>query len=371
MGGLVARSFLVTYGHIFPTITTFISISTPWGGEKLAELGVKYSPGVIPAWIDMQPDSEFFQNLYSKPLPPHIEHYLFFGHKGNRNILRPNNDKVVTIASQLDERSQKEAKMVYGFHEDHVSILSCDAMLSHYNAILTDLEKKSIDTRQTPGNRLQVHFGYDIPTDQPKPMPTLLLHPHDSNNADTLIMLTTDDSGLIHGPFSPGQYDVSLLTSAFSPEPNFIRTVITPDTTPQLNFILKPTGLLRGYIVKHNQEYIVAGKYLQRDTDIKIKTVTLEGDGVSRTLTPPPHNPYTDGSHDPLVIPLKNEAKSYIEHCMNPEDITTGGIFAFFNLPGGNYTLTIEAEGYHTYTQECTIIPGDYKNTLAIKLEKE
>ena len=47
MGGLVVRSFLVNYGHFFPSITNFFSISTPWGGEELAELGVKYSPAMV------------------------------------------------------------------------------------------------------------------------------------------------------------------------------------------------------------------------------------------------------------------------------------------------------------------------------------
>jgi len=79
MGGLVVRSFLVNHGHYFPLVTNFISISTPWGGEKLAESGVKYSPAVIPAWIDMQSDGEFITSLFKKKMPPGVKHYLFFG----------------------------------------------------------------------------------------------------------------------------------------------------------------------------------------------------------------------------------------------------------------------------------------------------
>jgi hypothetical protein len=112
MGGLVVRSFIVNFGNLFPSITNFISISTPWGGEELAKSGVKYSPAVIPAWRDIQPESEFIKSIYHKSMPATIEHFLFFGHKGNRNLLRPNNDRVVTLASQLDQRSQREAKMI-------------------------------------------------------------------------------------------------------------------------------------------------------------------------------------------------------------------------------------------------------------------
>ena len=89
MGGLVVRSFLVDYGQQFPSITKFISISTPWSGDNLSEYGVKYSPGVIPAWKDMGPQSDFAQSIYRKKLPAAIDYYLFFGHKGNRNPLRP------------------------------------------------------------------------------------------------------------------------------------------------------------------------------------------------------------------------------------------------------------------------------------------
>jgi hypothetical protein len=66
---------------------------------------VKYSPAVLPAWKDMQPGSKFIKSLYLKKMPPTVDHYLLFGHKDNRNLLRPNNDKVVTLASQLDHRA--------------------------------------------------------------------------------------------------------------------------------------------------------------------------------------------------------------------------------------------------------------------------
>jgi uncharacterized alpha/beta hydrolase family protein len=87
MGGLVVRSFIVNFGEFFPYITNFISISTPWGGEEFAKSRVKYSPAVIPVWRDMQPEGEFIQSIFRKKIPPTIEHFLFFGHKGNRNML--------------------------------------------------------------------------------------------------------------------------------------------------------------------------------------------------------------------------------------------------------------------------------------------
>ena len=45
MGGLVARSFIVNYGPQFPYVKLFISLATPWGGDRMAEYGVKQVSG--------------------------------------------------------------------------------------------------------------------------------------------------------------------------------------------------------------------------------------------------------------------------------------------------------------------------------------
>ena len=132
MGGLVVRSFLTDFGNALPFRTEFVSISTPWGGDALAEKGVKYSPAVIPAWKDIQAQGDFIRSLYRKKMPPTVGHYLFFGYRGNRNPIRPNNDAVVTLSSLLDERSQAEAIRIYGFNEDHDSILSSEAVMAQY-----------------------------------------------------------------------------------------------------------------------------------------------------------------------------------------------------------------------------------------------
>lgn len=47
MGGLVVRRFLLDHGEQFPHIGELISLSTPWGGESSATLGVEHSPAVV------------------------------------------------------------------------------------------------------------------------------------------------------------------------------------------------------------------------------------------------------------------------------------------------------------------------------------
>ena len=353
MGGLVVRSFMVNYGRFFPSISCFISISTPWGGEALAETGVKYSPAVVPAWRDMQPGSEFIKSIYRKKMPPAVNHYLFFGHKGNRNILRPNNDKVVTLASQLDQRAQRDAKMIYGYNEDHVSILSSQQVLSQFNAILADRYQKAKATDKISGNRLRVDFTYDFPKELPKPMLTLVLRPADKKKTETLFYISPEDTGREHGPFPPGDYEVSLVAPAFVSEPSSRSIRIEAGTVPRVAFSFKPVGYLRGYVVKQGQRDIQLGESPKPDNEIKIQSIALSGGEVHRTL-----------------IPLQKEG-SYSKYFISARDFSSEGTFFFFGLPAGEYKLTLIAKGYEPYSEICTVIPGQYHNTIIIELEKK
>ncbi len=358
MGGLVVRSFIVNYGQLFPSITNFISISTPWGGEELAEIGVKYSPGVIPAWRDMQPESEFIDSIFRKKIPPAVDYYLFFGHKGNRNILRPNNDNAVTLASQLDQRSQRDAKMIYGFNEDHVSILSSKQAISQYNAILADIYQKSRASDAIPGNRLVVDFSFDFPQELPRPVPALYLRPVDKKGAETWIYLSHEDTGREYGPFPSGKYEVSIIAPAFMPEPASIPISIEEGTIPRVQFSMKPVGYIRGYVAKNEQPYMQAGKDRQPDSDMEIQSITLRGNGIFRTLTPLPEEE-------------RSYSELFPEYYLSETDFTSQGTFFFFGLPAGEYELTINANGYELYSETCNVRPGQYQNTIIIELVKE
>ena len=358
MGGLIVRSFLVNHSFEFPSITRFISISTPWGGEELAELGVKYSPGVVPAWRDMQPESEFIESIFRKKISSGVDYYLFFGHRGNRNILRPNNDRAVTLASQLDQRSQQDAKMIYGFNEDHVSILSSKQVLSQYNAILADTNKTPGDSGKISGNRLYVDFSFDLPENQPRPNSTLFLRPLGEEGTLTWIYLRPEDSGQIFGPFPPGNYAASILAGAFRPEPVSIPVSIEQGDIPRVRFTLKPDGFLRGYVTKRVQSYTQAGEEEQPDAGIEIQSLTLKGDGINRTL-----------------IPLREEKKSYAEllpdYYLAETDFTFQGAFFFFGLPAGDYELSIIAKGYKPYTGNYDVESGQYQNNIRVELQKD
>ena len=354
IGGLVVRSLLVKFGMLSPKITHFISISTPWGGEELAELGVKYSPAVIPAWRDMQRNGAFIESIFQNSMPPSVEHVLFFGHKGNRNPMRPNNDKTVTLASQLDQRAQREAGLIYGFNEDHVSILSSEPVLSQYNAILGAAYAGTKDKTKKPGNGLRVDFSFDAPEGLPWPTPVLLLRPVDKEGSETLIYLNPEDSGQKHGPFPPGNYEISLMPYSFAPEPAAVPVSIRDGEVPRVEFSMKPRGFLAGYVANMGTGDIQAGVFQAPDMEVRIQSITLKGGGITRTL-----------------IPTEEEDFSYFEQYVLGTDYAIKGYFGFFGLSACEYELSINAEGYEPYSEMRTVHPGRYENEMVVELVRK
>ena len=125
MGGLVSRSFILKHMvNGLGTVRVFVSISTPWGGMAMAAEGVKSAPEAIPSWYDVEPESEFIQQIFDDPFSPQVPHYLLFGYQGKCSMFMANNDGTVEVSSQLDLRAQKDAKDVRGFDDDHMSILT-------------------------------------------------------------------------------------------------------------------------------------------------------------------------------------------------------------------------------------------------------
>ena len=141
LGGLVVRDLLARYGDSLPWIKLFVSISTPWGGEHLTEWGTRLSPVVVPAWRDLRPNGRFLRGLFARALPESLDYYLFFGHRGSRSLLRPNNDGAVTLSSMLRQEAQDEADGIYGFDESHVGILSSQEAVGKYSALLDMIEE--------------------------------------------------------------------------------------------------------------------------------------------------------------------------------------------------------------------------------------
>jgi len=138
MGGLVSRSFILKQLNEEGqgTVRAFVSISTPWGGMKIAAKGVEHAPEAIPSWRDVEPKSQFIKNIYAESLHPRIPHYLLFGFRGDCSMFMANNDGSVEVSSELDVRAQDDAVFVRGLNEDHMSILESKKAAEYLNMAL-------------------------------------------------------------------------------------------------------------------------------------------------------------------------------------------------------------------------------------------
>lgn len=109
MGGLVGRGFINTYKNKIK-IKKFITIATPWNGQKFAELGKDIAAKILPAFGNMVPGSIFQTNILKKKYSKDLKHYLLFGYKGKSSlILDKSNDGVISLSSQLFEPAQLQA----------------------------------------------------------------------------------------------------------------------------------------------------------------------------------------------------------------------------------------------------------------------
>lgn len=138
MGGLVARSYLsgcVRDDHC-EYVRSFTSISTPFGGQPEAKNGLDYSPVVMPVWKSIVPGSRFLQGLFRRPMPSGVPHYLLFSYLNTSVTSFASGDGTIMLNSQLRPEAQAQATALRGFDEDHLSVLTEDAVFAYLNGVL-------------------------------------------------------------------------------------------------------------------------------------------------------------------------------------------------------------------------------------------
>jgi hypothetical protein len=349
MGGLVVRRFLLDHGLQFPQVRRFVSISTPWAGEPSADLGVRYSPGVVPSWRDMQPDGAFMRSLFDRKLPEQVEYHLLFGHRGGYSLVRPNHDGTVTLASQLRRAAQAEARLVYGFDEDHTSILQAESVALQLQVLLDADERKA-------GSRGRLHVRLDHVDAPPSGLATLVLRALDPAGGPrlmTLVLPPTNGTAPI-GPLPEGRYDAGLLAAGFAAQPRWQPLVLRGDgstrSTPEMVFRLRAQGTLSGYVGEAGER--AAGAYRAPDPTLRLRSITLRGAGLTRTL-----------------LPGDDGLERALERMLDGEDAMSGVSFAFGNLPEGTYDLIVEAEGRAPHRSTHRVTPGRHGALLPILLE--
>ena len=140
MGGLVARGFINIYKNKLE-IPIFITLSTPWNGQKFAKLGEDYIKYLPPSFVNMIPQSVFQKKILREKFPDTLKHYLFFGYKGKSSlVLDKSNDGTISLSSQLFETAQNQSSKIYGFNENHISILKSKIVIDKIDEILDTIK---------------------------------------------------------------------------------------------------------------------------------------------------------------------------------------------------------------------------------------
>ncbi|MFM2609723.1 alpha/beta fold hydrolase [Vibrio chagasii] len=128
MGGLVATNSLrqCRIGQLCDFVSSITTISSPFGGVASAKQGIEYSPVVMPAWVDLNPDGQFIADLFSEHDENHTPHFLAFGYNSGELFNTKSNDGVINLSSQLSRPAQLNADQIRGYNENHLSILNND-----------------------------------------------------------------------------------------------------------------------------------------------------------------------------------------------------------------------------------------------------
>lgn len=139
MGGLVAKGAIDT---INPDETiagqgVFVSLASPWAGVDGAQYA-DHMPNHPPVWNDMAPGSAYLDKIQQTAWPRRMPFYLFFAARSGRPLMAPlgNNDGVLTLESVLVSPLTRSARDVFGFYEDHVSILQSPLVFRRLRTVL-------------------------------------------------------------------------------------------------------------------------------------------------------------------------------------------------------------------------------------------
>ncbi len=334
MGGLVSRPALIEDDGFAQNIKLYLSISTPWGGEARAKTGVSESPA-----------SDYIQYVFSRKIPPSIPYYLFFGHKGNGSLFRPNNDNTVTLESVLDARAQADALKVIGFDEDHMSILSSPQVMDQFTTLMARTEANGDKTYSRSKGYVHVHHGFDPPTVQPPSQMALVLAPAGTNEKETQLKIDPFKPDQQTGGIHPKKYDVSLCAFGFKTEPDSIPLEVTAGKIVDVSFTLSPQAMVGGILAMDTAlEDSSWGLYKNLPDSIKISAIRLKGPGVSRTLIP--NNRMSD--------------REVLATFLASRDYAFKNSFVFFGMPEGTYDVTVDAESCEPFSTRIEAKPGEF-----------
>lgn len=355
IGGLVTRKFLVAFADERPYIRGFYTICTPWGGVEEAEKGVKNSPIVFNTWRDLATGSEFIASLYKKNIGKRIPFYLFFGFKGDRIPWKAANDGTITLASQLDKRAQLEASGTFGFDEGHTSILQNKEMIQQIQTLISANTKLVTSSKggflflKTKG------LSEEVVPAQFYARLEFLDKSKKGKQSEKILYLDPLKENQLVGPVPAGKYSFNLLAYGFKTVPGKQSLVIADGNTNEMSFSIETEGLVYATVVDESANPDDSVGMLQAiDKHIDLSKIVLEGENLRRE-----------------IVPDNSQSRSFSALYSDHKDFYSEGRLMFFNVPEGDYKLTLTAKGYGTKEVDVQATFGHLNVLYPITMEKE
>lgn len=134
LGGLLSRTYLkrCQRENECAYLSSYTSLSAPWGGSSGAKLGADTAPVVMPVWEDLSPNSELLASLFAEPLPNELPHFLMFSFFNDSRFGSGSSDGVVALSSQLRREAQQQALKLSGYNESHSGILKSKVVMKDW-----------------------------------------------------------------------------------------------------------------------------------------------------------------------------------------------------------------------------------------------
>ena len=222
--------------------------------------------------------------------------------------------------------------MVFGFDEDHTSILVSPQVTAQLHALL--------DRNDAAGPRGQLDVRLAYAGERPQGLPLLMLLPLDPPGTPVKAVLSTAAGGARVSALAPGRYEAGLLADGFAAQPQRQTVGIGGDGVATVSFHLRPQGSLSGYVGEDRAR--PAGSYLAAHAAPRIRGIHLRGAGVERTLVPQPE-----------IGPAEAFAR-----LLESRDLAWGSAFMFVDLPEGEYELMIDADRRPRHRSRHLVVPG-------------
>jgi hypothetical protein len=218
-------------------------------------------------------------------------------------------------------------------------------MMAQFKAVMERTEASRDKTYARTKGYVHVGHTFDPPDTKIPSQMALVLAPTGTNEKETQLKMNPFLPDQETGAIVPKKYDVSLCALGFKTEPDKITLDIGPGKIAEARFVLKPQGMVAGFItatVSADDTFWGFDKDLP--AHVKIRAITLTGTGVQRKLLP--------------VDTLRDREELAI--FLSSKDYASKNHFAFFDVPGGEYDLEIDATGCKPFSTKIKAEPGEF-----------